>query len=100
MFKFIPFFFVSALRYGSLIELLFFSFEHFYVIRSVLEILCLLTTFPRLCIFVARYLLLGVAMKKQIFSISQITDIEQYFAFVFSHATETSTLLKIKKKSI
>ena len=37
-------------------------------------------------------------MKKQIFSISQITDIEQYFAFVFSHATETSILLKIKKK--
>ena len=39
-------------------------------------------------------------MKKQIFSISQITDIEQYFAFVFSHATETSILLKIKKKKI
>ena len=60
-------------------------------------ILCLLTTFARLCFFVARYLLLGVAVKKQIFSVSQITDIEQYFAFVFTHATETSILLKIKK---
>ena len=43
-------------------------------------------------------LLLGVAVKKQIFSISQITDIEQYIAFVFTHATETSKILKIKKK--
>ena len=54
-------------------------------------ILFLLPTFARLCFFVAHYLLLGVAVKKQIFSISQITDIEQYFAFVFMHATETST---------
>ena len=90
-------FFLSALRYGSLTELQFFSFEHFYLIRSVLEILCLLTTFTRLCLFVARYLLLKMAVKKQIFSISQITDIEQYIAFVFTHATETSKILKIKK---
>ena len=44
------------------------------------------------------YLLLGVAMKKQIFSISRITDIEKYSACVFTHATETSKILKIKKK--
>ena len=38
-------------------------------------------------------------MKKQIFSISRITDIEKYIAFVFTHATETSKILKIKKKT-
>ena len=38
--------------------------------------------------------------KAEIFSILQITNIEQYFAFVFMHATETSILLKINKTSI
>ena len=51
----------------------------------------------RLCLFVAHYILLAVAVKKQILSISQITDIEQYFAHVFTHATVTSILVKVNK---
>ena len=76
--------FVSALRYGSLIELLFFSFEHFYVIRSVLEILCLLTTFARLCLFVARYIFCWVWQWKSRFLVSHESLILKSTLHLFS----------------
>ena len=88
MFKFIPFFFVSALRMAALLSCFCCHFSFFLLTRSVLDPVfasnvCFNLIPARLCLFAAHYILLAVAVKKQILSISQITDIEQYFAHVF-----------------